>query len=41
METIASGFKIRYGAESRFSLDQNSINLEEGSIMVESRKLEG
>ena len=41
METIASGFKLRYGAESQFSLDQSSINLQEGAIMVESRKIEG
>ena len=41
VETIASGYKLRYGAESRFSLNENSINLEEGAIMVESRRIEG
>ena len=40
IETVASGFQFRFGASTRFKVESNKILLEEGSIMILSRKLE-
>jgi hypothetical protein len=40
LETIATGFRFRYGASTRFACDPKKINLYEGGLMVHSRKIE-
>lgn len=40
LETIASGFRFRYGASTRFACDPQKINLYEGGLMIHSRKIE-
>lgn len=39
IETLSSGFQFRFGSDTRFSLFQESIELNEGSIMIRSRKV--
>ena len=40
LETIATGFRFRYGASTRFACDPQKINLYEGGLMIHSRKIE-
>lgn len=40
LETVANGYQFRFGASTRFKVDGNKIALDEGSMMVVSRKLE-
>ena len=39
IETISAGYLFRYGAETEFSLTDESIYLHDGSIMIQSRKI--
>ena len=39
IETISAGYLFRYGAETEFSLSDQSIYLHDGSIMIQSRKI--
>ena len=38
LETLAAGFQFRFGSETRFELEEDSIRLHAGSIMIQSRK---
>ena len=40
LETLAAGFQFRFGSETRFELEEDSIRLHAGSIMIQSRKIE-
>ena len=39
IETLASGFQFRFGADTRFLLSTDEIELNEGSLMIRSRKI--
>lgn len=39
IETLSSGFQVRFGAETRFMIKKQEIELNEGSLMIRSRKI--
>jgi hypothetical protein len=39
LETVANGYQFRFGSDTRFSVENNRIVLDDGSLMVYSRKL--
>ena len=39
LESVANGYQFRFGASTRFTLEQDAILLQEGSMMIQSRKL--
>ncbi len=40
VETLSSGFQFRFGSDTRFALNDAGIELNEGSLMVRSRKID-
>ena len=41
IETMAAGYKFRYGENTKFSLLDDSINFHEGAIFIQSKKIDG
>ena len=39
IETMSAGYLFRYGADTRFTLSAEALQLHEGSIMIQSRKI--
>lgn len=39
IETMSSGYLFRYGADTRFTLSREALQLHEGSVMIQSRKI--
>ena len=39
IETLSSGFQFRFGSDTRFMVSDEAIELNEGSIMIRSRKI--
>jgi hypothetical protein len=39
IETMSAGYLFRYGADTRFTLSREALQLHEGSIMIQSRKI--
>ncbi len=39
IETLAAGFQFRFGAGTVFSLDRDKVNLEQGAVLVNSRRI--
>ncbi|MBT3668445.1 MAG: hypothetical protein HN548_13280 [Opitutae bacterium] len=39
IETMSAGYLFRYGADTRFTLSKEALQLHDGSIMIQSRKI--
>jgi hypothetical protein len=39
LETMAAGYQFRFGSDTRFTITQEAIELHEGSVMFQSRKI--
>jgi hypothetical protein len=39
LETLSAGYQFRFGADTKFSLVDETLDLQEGSIMIQSRKM--
>ncbi len=39
IETMSAGYQFRFGADTRFTLTEKGIDLHEGSVMLQSRKI--
>lgn len=39
IETMSAGYLFRYGADTRFTLSREALQLHEGSVMIQSRKI--
>jgi hypothetical protein len=39
LETMAAGYQFRFGSDTRFTITQEAIQLHEGSVMIQSRKI--
>ena len=39
IETMAAGYQFRFGADTKFTLENGTIHLHEGSLMIQSRNI--